>query len=51
MTGEVGQGVAKEGLANVRKELKDFIESQVAKETGADIRIMNNNVATAKGTQ
>lgn len=48
MTGEVGQGVTKEGLANVRKELKDFIEGQVAKETGADIRAMNNNVATAK---
>lgn len=47
-TGDVGQGVAKEGLANVRGKIKNFIEQQVQEHTGADIRQMNNNVSTAK---
>lgn len=49
VTGDVGEGVAKEGLANVRSDLKSFIEKQVEKETGADIAQMNKNVATGKG--
>ncbi len=48
VTGDVASGVAKQGLANVRSGLKDFIEKQVQKYTGADIREMNNNVSTAR---
>lgn len=48
VTGDVAGGVAKEGLANVRTDLKNFIEAQVKKHTGADIRQLNNNVATAR---
>lgn len=48
VTGDVGEGVAKEGIANMRKDLKTFIEKEVKKETGADIKQMNNNVATAR---
>ncbi len=47
-TGDVKQGVAKEGLANMRKSLKEFIEKEVKENTGADIRDMNKNVSTAK---
>lgn len=47
-TGDVAQGVTKQGLANVRREIKTFIENEVKKNTGADIRQMNNNVSTAK---
>lgn len=48
VTGDVGEGVAKEGLSNIRKELRSFIEKEVKRETGADIKQMNNNVSTAK---
>ncbi len=48
VTGDVGEGVAKEGLANIRSDLKNFIEKQVKDNTGEDIRQMNNNVSTAK---
>lgn len=49
VTGDVGESVAKQGLSNLRGELKSFIEKQVEKNTGADIKIMNNNVQTARG--
>jgi hypothetical protein len=48
VTGDVGEGVAKEGLANIRKDLRYFIENEVEKETGADIRMLNNNVQTSQ---
>lgn len=48
VTGDVSQGVAKEGLANMRSELKTFIEDQVQEKTGADIKALNNNVSTAR---
>ncbi len=48
-TGDVGSGVAKEGLSNMRSDIKKFIESEVKKETGADIKQLNNDVSTAKG--
>lgn len=46
VTGEVGEGRAKEGLANIRKDIQTFIEDQVKNKTGADIKGMNNNVQT-----
>lgn len=46
--GDVLQGIEKQGLATVRDGLKTFIEDEVQKNTGADVRPMNNNVATAK---
>lgn len=48
-TGDVGEAVAKQGLDNVRKDLKSFIVDQVKEKTGADINELNNNVSTAKG--
>lgn len=48
VTGDVGESVAKEGLANIRTKLKSFIETEVKKNTGEDISSMNNNVATSK---
>lgn len=47
-TGDVGEGVAKAGLDNIRKNLKTFIEKQVKEKTGADIKELNNNVSTAR---
>lgn len=46
--GDVSQNTAKQGLANVRDELKTFIEKEVKNNTGADIEKLNNNVATSK---
>lgn len=48
VTGDVGEGVAKEGLDNIRRDLKQFIEAEVKANTGADIAKLNNNVATAR---
>lgn len=48
ITGDIASGVTKEGLANVRDEIKTFIEKEVQDATGADIRQMNNNVSTAR---
>lgn len=48
-TGDVGEGVAKQGLDNIRKDLRGFIEEEVKNTTGQDIGEMNNNVATSKG--
>lgn len=50
-TGDVKAGQTKAGLANVRQELKTFIEKEVKDNTGADIRGMNNDVATGKSIQ
>lgn len=47
-TGDVLQVREKQGLANVRQDIRAFIENQVAENTGADIRALNNNVATAR---
>lgn len=48
-TGDVKAGVAKQGVSNIRSEIKSFIEQQVKEKTGADISQLNNKVATAKG--
>jgi len=48
VTGDVKESVAKRGLSNIRKELKDFIENEVKDNTGTDIKPLNNNVATAR---
>lgn len=54
VTGDVSQGVAKQGLANIRSQLKTFIEKEVKAnvkdEAGnpLDIRKMNQDVSTAK---
>jgi len=45
-TGDVKAGQVKTGLANVRKELREFLEKEVKDNTGADISIFNNDVAT-----
>lgn len=47
-TGDVQQNVVKGGLANIRSDLKNFIEQQVQQTTGADIKDLNNSVATAR---
>lgn len=48
VTGDVQGGMAKRGLANARTEMKSFIEQEVQKATGQDIRAMNNSVATGR---
>lgn len=48
VTGDVAGGVQKEGLANIRNELKTFIENEVLENRGVDISKLNNNVATAR---
>ena len=50
VTGDVKEGVAKQGLSNLRKELKDFIEKEVKNNVGTDIGVLNNEVSTAKST-
>lgn len=47
-TGDVKEGVAKKGLANLRDKLKTFIEKRVKEKTGADIQDLNNKVATSR---
>lgn len=47
-TGDVKDSISKQGVANMRSELKTFIEKQVEKNGGSDIRQLNNNVMTAK---
>lgn len=46
--GDVKSGVEKSGLANIRRDLKSFIEDQVKLKTGADIGQLNNAVSTGK---
>lgn len=48
MTGDVKEGTIKKGLANVRKNIKEFIETEVKNTTGADIAQLNNDVSTGK---
>lgn len=48
VTGDVKEGVQKEGLANLRKDLKEFIEKEVKDNTGADIASLNNDVSTSR---
>ncbi len=48
-TGDVKEGVAKQGFAQIRSELKTFIENNVKEKTGADISELNNKVSTSKG--
>ncbi len=48
VTGDVKDSVAKAGLANIRSDLRTFIENRVMDATGADIKALNNNVSTAK---
>src|SRR3990167_8856436 len=47
VTGDVPEVVAKQGLANIRSELKQFIEREVKEKTGSDISKLNNNVSTS----
>jgi len=47
-TGDVKEGTIKKGLANVRKDIKQFIEKEVKNTTGADIAQLNNDVSTGK---
>ncbi len=49
--GDVKEGVAKEGLANIRTDLKKFIETKVKDATGSDIKELNNNVMTARSIE
>jgi len=46
--GDVKEGTIKKGLANVRKDVKQFIEKEVKNATGADIGTLNNDVSTGK---
>ncbi|MBX4188171.1 MAG: hypothetical protein KW793_03490 [Candidatus Doudnabacteria bacterium] len=47
-TGDVGEGVQKTGLANIRKDLRQWIETEVKDRTGVNIKELNNNVATSR---
>ena len=47
-TGNVKEGIIKEGLANIRKELKQFVENEVKNNTGANIGDLNNKVMSAR---
>ncbi len=48
VTGDPKIGAAKEGIRKIRQELREFIEKEVLDTTGADIKKLNNNVATAR---
>lgn len=48
VTGDVGESVSKKGLANLRSEIREFIEKQVDEAGGEDIKALNNNVATSR---
>ena len=48
VTGDVKESVAKEGLAKMRTEIKEFIEKEAKDSTGSDIAPLNNDVATAR---
>lgn len=48
VTGDVAENVTKKGLANMRREMQTFIETEVKNTTGADIHKLNNNVSTAR---
>ena len=48
-TGDVKEGAMKEGIRNLRKDLRSFIEKEVLDNTGVDIKPLNNDVATSRG--
>ncbi len=48
VTGDVKEGIEKDGLSKIREEMREFIESEVKNATGSDIMKMNNNVRTAR---
>lgn len=48
VTGDVSDAKTKQGVANMRAELKQFIEKEVKETTGADIAEMNKNVMGSK---
>lgn len=50
-TGDVKDSTAKEGLAQIRKDMKQFIEKEVKDTTTADIAKLNNDVATARSIE
>tara|TARA_R100001530_G_scaffold13251_3_gene12280 strand:+ start:18525 stop:20057 length:1533 start_codon:yes stop_codon:yes gene_type:complete len=49
ITGDPASGRAKQGVRNMRADLREFIENEVEENLGVDIFDLNNNVATAKG--
>lgn len=49
ITGDKAESAAKEGVRNLRSELREFIENTVDEAGGEDIRTLNNNVATSRG--
>lgn len=51
VTGDVKESIAKEGLANIRNQLKEFLETEVKKATGEDISEFNRNVQFGKSTE
>lgn len=48
VTGDVGEGIAKKGLNNIRKDLRGFIEKEVKNNNGKDIFDLNNKVSTSQ---
>lgn len=48
VTGDVKESATKQGIANMRRELKEFIEKQTKQATGVDIKPLNNNVQTTR---
>lgn len=48
VTGDVKAGATKQGVAQMRLELKQFIEREAKKATGEDLKQMNNTVSTGK---
>jgi len=47
-SGDVADGRTAEGLNNIRSEIKTFIESEVKKNSGADIGQFNKNVGASR---
>lgn len=47
-TGDVSEGIAKQGLDNIRKDIRGFIENEVKTNSGVDIFDLNNKVATSR---
>lgn len=47
--GDLQEANSKKGVAQMRSEIQTFIEKEVEKNSGADIRAMNLNVSTARG--
>jgi hypothetical protein len=48
ITGDVKESAAKKGLAEMRSDIRGFIEDEVKKSSGVDIKPLNNDVATGK---